>query len=502
MDRRMFARKAMAALGALQLGRPVLAQAAASGSGSGLVPPGAGPRGGLPGSPGQDLRVDGERLIRALEALHAFGRTPEGGISRVAFSDADRQARAYVAGLLEEAGFEIRVDLASNLVATRAGSEGLNPLMMGSHLDSVPEGGNFDGQVGSMGAVEVVRTLADAGHTTRHPLQLVFFVNEEAGKTGSRALSGEVEPFELDLMTPSGLTIGEGIRANGGDPDRLSEARIEAGSDRGGIDIGVVEGIVGIRRWEITVEGFANHAGTTPMPDRRDALVAAARLVDTVNRVALEMEGTHVATVGRIQAEPGAPNVIPGRVTASLEIRDLAMEKIDRVFEAISAQADGIAGDLDVTIDFEPFYLSRAAPTDPRIRDMVAAAATDLGLDALRMPSGAGHDAQSIAQFAPIGMIPSKSRPERTCFWARCCSSIGSGTEGSFNRLHPGPGLVLFRLRSPSGDTPPHPSRARRSHGYQAPREPGRRRDSRWVFSGSRPRLRGSGRLHGRRRQR
>ncbi len=419
MNRRTFARRALAALGALQLGRPVVAQAA-RGTASGLVPAPAGPLGELPELAAQDLRVDGERLIRTLEALHAFGRTPEGGISRVAFSDADRQARAYVAGLLEEAGFESHVDLASNLVASKAGSEDLNPLMMGSHLDSVPEGGNFDGQVGSMGAVEVVRTLADAGHTTRHPLEVVFFVNEEAGKTGSRALSGEVERFELALMTPSGLTIGEGIRANGGDPDRLSEARIEAGRvaaflelhveqggvlDRGGIDIGVVEGIVGIRRWEITVEGFANHAGTTPMPDRRDALVAAARLVDAVNRVALEMEGTHVATVGRIQAEPGAPNVIPGRVTASLEIRDLAMEKIDRVFEAISARADDIAADLGVTIGFEPFYLSRAAPTDPRIRDMVAAAAADLELDALRMPSGAGHDAQSIAQFAPIGMI-------------------------------------------------------------------------------------------------
>jgi N-carbamoyl-L-amino-acid hydrolase len=340
----------------------------------------------------QDLRVDGARLNQTLESLKAFGRTPEGGISRVAFSQADRDARVYVTGLLEEAGFSVEIDTAANLLAQRAGEEDLVPIMIGSHLDSVPGGGNYDGQVGTMGAVEVARTLVDADHRTRHPLEVVVFTNEEGGKTGSRAMAGEVEAFELDLETASGLTIGEGLRANGGDPDRLDEARrpersiaaflelhIEQGGvlDRDGIPIGVVEGIVGIRRWAITVEGFANHAGTTPMPDRRDALVAAARLVDRVNRVALEMEGRHVATVGRIAAEPGAPNVVPGRVTASLEIRDLSMEKI----------------------------LSKAAPTDPRLRDLVEVVAADLGLQSLRMPSGAGHDAQSIALLAPVGMI-------------------------------------------------------------------------------------------------
>ncbi len=424
MKRRTFARSLGVLLGALGLGSSGPVVGAAQGRR-------ARGRTGVPAKPGtprrqprtdlaQHARVDGTRLTRTLDRLESFGRTPEGGISRVAFSQADRDARTYVTGLLEDAGFSVEIDTAANLLARRPGEEDLPPIMMGSHLDSVPGGGNYDGQVGTMGAVEVARTLADADHRTRHPLEVVVFTNEEGGKTGSRAMAGEVEGFELDLETASGLTIGEGLRANGGDPDRLDEARRSEGSiaaflelhieqgavlHRDGIPIGVVEGIVGIRRWAITVEGFTNHAGTTPMPDRRDALVAAARLVDRVNRVALEMEGRQVATVGRIAAEPGAPNVVPGRVTASLEIRDLSMEKIDRVYAAIAAEAGRIGEESGTEITFEPFYLSRAAPTDPRLRDMVEEEAADLGLESLRMPSGAGHDAQSIALLAPVGMI-------------------------------------------------------------------------------------------------
>ena len=401
MKRRTFTKHALSAIGALSVGQWV-----AGADLMGAVPP--------------DLRVDGERLNATLRDLARFGRTPEGGISRVAFSAADREARTYVAGLLEDAGFSVDVDVAANLIARRAGSPDLQPIMFGSHLDSVPDGGNYDGQVGSMGAVEVARTLADGGHITRHPLEVVFFTNEEGGKTGSRAMAGEVADRELALQTASGLTIGEGLAANGGDPARLADARRERGSlaaflelhveqggvlDRLGIPIGVVEGIVGIRRWNVTVHGFANHAGTTPMADRRDAMVTAARFIDAVNRVALEMEGRQVATVGRIQAEPGAPNVIPGRVIASLEIRDLEMDKIDRVFAAIEAEGRRIAGETATEISFEPFYLSRAAPTDGRLRDMVETAAGGLALETLRMPSGAGHDAQSIAQIAPVGMI-------------------------------------------------------------------------------------------------
>ena len=375
----------------------------------------------LPCPSPQSLQVDRARLGERMRRLATFGANAAGGIDRVAFSDANIEALDWVAELLVEVGFETEIDLAGNLIARKDGSAtGLRPIMFGSHIDSVPSGGNFDGQVGSMGAVEAAATLADAGRTTRHPLEFAVFCNEEGGKTGSRALAGEVEAFELDIETASGFTIGDGLRRLGGVPDRLAEARREAGSltaflelhieqgavlDQDGIDIGVVEGIVGIMRWNVTVEGMANHAGTTPMDRRSDAMVAAARFIDTVYRIATEMPGRQVATVGRIVAEPGAPNVIPGRVSLTLEIRDLTMEGIESVYDAIGDASEGLAAESGTTYSFERFYTSRAAPTDTRIRDMVEASARRLGLSSSRMPSGAGHDAQSIALLGPVGMI-------------------------------------------------------------------------------------------------
>lgn len=367
------------------------------------------------------VRVDGDRLLGWLRRLRDFGGTAAGGTHRVAYGPEDVAAREWVAGLMREAGLEVSTDLAGNLVGRRRGTgSGLAPLMLGSHIDTVPDGGSYDGTVGALGAVEVARTLADHGLETRHPLELVVFQNEEGGKTGSRALIGAVEPGELEIVTASGRTIREGIRLLGGDPERLGEARRRPGSvaaylelhveqgavlETEGVDVGVVEGIVGIKRWTVTLDGFANHAGTTPMHGRRDALVAASRFVLAVDRVARETPGRQVATVGRIRAAPGAPNVIPGEVTLSLEIRDLEMAKIDAVHDIIREEAAGIQRDSGVAFSFDRFYVSRAAPTDERIRDLVAEAAAELGLSSLRMPSGAGHDAQSIARLGPVGMI-------------------------------------------------------------------------------------------------
>ncbi|MGB1840915.1 MAG: Zn-dependent hydrolase [Longimicrobiales bacterium] len=369
----------------------------------------------------QGLAADARRLDERMRTLATFGSNEAGGIDRVAFSDANIEALDWCAGHLRDVGFSIERDLVGNLVARKAGSDAsLDPIMFGSHIDSVPGGGNYDGQVGSMGAMEVAAVLADAGHTTRHPLEVVYFTNEEGGKTGSRALVGEVEPFELDIETASGFTIGEGLRRLGGDPERLSEARrapgtlaafvelhVEQGAvlDQDDLDIGVVEGIVGIMRWNVVVDGMTNHAGTTPMDRRQDAMVGAARFVTAAHRVARDTPGRQVATVGRLQAEPGAPNVIPGRVRMTLEIRDLSMEGIERTFAAIRVRASDIADATGVRFSFDRFYTSRAAPTDMAIRDMVERSATERGLTSMRMPSGAGHDAQSIALLCPVGMI-------------------------------------------------------------------------------------------------
>ena len=365
--------------------------------------------------------VNGPRLHRWLQELSRFGSREDGGVDRVAFSDADIEGRRYVRSLMEEAGLDVRVDLAGNMLGRLEGAASdLPPIMVGSHVDSVPAGGNYDGPLGTLGALEGVRTLHDTGIRPRHPVDVVVFVNEEGGKTGSRVMAGEFRPGELELESASGFTIGEGIRRLGGDPERLAEVRVERGEvagflelhveqgsvlERSGLQVGVVEGIVGIRRWNAIVHGAANHAGTTPMNQRKDALLGAARLVEVVNRAATSIEGSQVATVGRIEASPGAPNVIPGEVTLSIEIRALEMSRIQEVMDRIGEEAHDIGVENGTPIDLNEFYLSGAAPTDERFRAWVESAADDLGLTHRRMPSGAGHDAQAVAHFAPIGMV-------------------------------------------------------------------------------------------------
>jgi N-carbamoyl-L-amino-acid hydrolase len=364
--------------------------------------------------------VNGVRLNDRLRALSRFGRNAAGGASRLAFSEADVAGRSYVAEQIQMAGLETHIDFGGNLIGQKKGTSERPPLMLGSHIDSVPEGGHYDGPVGVMAAIEVAHTLHEQSHTTRHPLEIIVFCNEEGGKTGSRLISGEVMEKEFDLVTRSGKTIRYGIRYIGGNLDRLEEVRRRTGEiaaylemhiEQGavlhseGLAIGVVEGIVGIKRWNVTVTGFANHAGTTPMDKRQDAMLAAARFIKAVNRIVTETPGRQVGTVGRIQALPGAPNVIPGEVQLSLEIRDLDMEKIDRLYQQITEAGENIARETGTTLQYDHLYTSRAALTDPGIREVIAQAADKLNLKAIHMPSGAGHDAQSIALLAPIGMI-------------------------------------------------------------------------------------------------
>ena len=367
------------------------------------------------------LRVNGKRIMDHIFALAEFGKNPQGGVSRVAYSDADKQGREYVLRLLRDARLDVRVDAAGNLIGRRAGNAAsLAPLLIGSHVDSVPEGGNYDGVVGSMGAIEVAHTLAENNVTTRHPLEVVIFQNEEGGLIGSRAMDGELTEKELDLVSRSGKTIREGIKYIGGDPAKLAEVRRRKGDiaaylelhiEQGGIldsekiNIGVVEGIVGINWWDVTIEGFANHAGTTAMNNRQDALLAAAKFIEAVNRIVTSVPGRQVGTVGRINALPGAPNVIPGKVVLSLELRDLDAAKINMLFERIQAEAEKIATESKTKFGFKEINVNIPAPTDSKIRSVISDAARDLGLTTKLMPSGAGHDAQDMARLGPVGMI-------------------------------------------------------------------------------------------------
>ena len=368
-----------------------------------------------------NLRANGQRVNTHLAELSQFGKNPQGGVSRVAYTDADLQGRQYAIKLMREAKLDVSVDAAGNIVGRRAGSDpSLKPLVIGSHIDSVPEGGNYDGDVGSLGAIEVAHTLTENRVVTRSPLEVVVFSNEEGGLVGSKAMIGELGSAELEVTSRSGKTIRDGIRYLGGDPERLASARrprgavaaylelhIEQGGtlDEAGVDIGVVEGIVGIRDYEVTFEGFANHAGTTPMDRRRDALMAGSQLVLAVNRVVTSVPGRQVGTVGRIQAFPGAPNVVPGRVVMTVEIRDLSAEKIDMLARQVISEGERIATATGTSVTFHLFSENVPALTDPRVQGLIARAADGLGLSHRPLPSGAGHDAQDLARIAPAGMI-------------------------------------------------------------------------------------------------
>ncbi len=406
-------------------------------------------------SPGH--HIDGERLRGTLEKLSEFGRNPEGGVTRLGFSETDLAAREYVARLMIEAGLEVRVDPAGNLFGSRAGTENLPLLLFGSHIDSVVEGGNFDGDVGSMGAIEVLRALEEGGVRTRHPLAAVIWSNEEGnhfglGTLGSGVAAGLLGPEILERKDDEGLTLADWLRRYGQDPSRLSEARIEPGGlagylelhieqgptlDEAQVPIGVVQGIVGLKRWKCVTTGFANHAGTTPMDRRRDALAAAAKHVLAVRDVVKGEAGRQVGTVGYVRAEPGAINVIPGQAEFGVDLRDLDAAKIDRMWERIQErfhrtdEEEGVETRCTLLDDVVP------AHADPTMQTAVRDAARSLGLPTLDLPSAAVQDAQQIARIAPMAMIFVGSRdgishsPKELTSW----EDVANGAEVLYRSL-------------------------------------------------------------------
>lgn len=375
------------------------------------------------------LRVDAAALRRGLEALSTFGRPAGGafadGVTRLGYSQADVEARAFVVARLREAGLTARIDAGGNIFARRAGSDSSRPpILFGSHIDSVMSGGNFDGDLGSLAAIEVVRALDAARAVTRHPLEVVIWSNEEGGAYqpslgGSRIAVGEVGEGELDLVV-NGVSKRDAIRRIGGDVSRMAETRIAPGAcaayielhieqggnlDRERLAVGVVEGIVTVDRYEVTIDGMANHAGTTPMAERSDALLAAAHLTIAVNDVVRAEQGRQVGTVGRLQVSPNSPNVIPGRVIHTVELRDLAAARLVALADRIQAWAREIAAATKTTIAFRRINHNEGATADARVQRAVEGAADRLGLSRVRMPSGAGHDAMKMHEAMPQAML-------------------------------------------------------------------------------------------------
>jgi N-carbamoyl-L-amino-acid hydrolase len=401
MNRRTFLRHS-AALAALPILRPESARV----FGSSLQP--------------APLRVNGARLNGWLAGFDRIGRTA-GGINRVAYSPADLAGRAFTLDLFREAGLNPRVDTAGNIFGRVEGTDrSLRPILIGSHVDSVTDGGNFDGPVGSFGAIEVARSLREQAVRLRHPLDVVVWSNEEGGTIGSKCATGYITPADLDKVARSGKTIREGIGLVGGDVARLPEAVLKKGDiacymelhieqggllEKAGLQIGVVEGIVGLRWFEVTITGFSNHAGTTPMDQRQDAMLAAAKFTVAVNEAVRSVPGRTVATVGRVNVTPNTTNVIPGQVVLTVDLRDLDATKVEHFTQRFEQLGREIGAATRTTFAFTRTVDSAPAISDPKVMSWIDGAARSLGLSRQRMPSGAGHDAQEVAHIAPMAMI-------------------------------------------------------------------------------------------------
>lgn len=368
------------------------------------------------------LKVNEDRIKSRIQELAKYGRDENGHGYRMAFTQGDVEGRAWFVELMKKAGLETNIDEAGNIIGKRKGkNSSLKPICFGSHIDMVPDGGNYDGTLGSLSALEAVEVLNENEIVTDHPLEVIVFADEEGSMIGSKALSSRITTEMLEQVSNSGLTVADGVKAIGGNPKNIQNCNRKKGDihtflelhiEQGGIlekenlQIGVVEGIVGIEHWDVTVEGFANHAGTTPMKLRQDALLSASKLIIGVNEVIRSVKGSQVGTIGKIAAFPGAYNVIPGKVKLGLEIRDLSSEKIEMLFVEIEKRAATIAANTKTKIAFERQpSVSKPALTNKNLQQKIDASAKALALKTQFMPSGAGHDSQNIAVIAPVAMI-------------------------------------------------------------------------------------------------
>lgn len=369
------------------------------------------------------LRINAPRLLASLQALGRFGALEGGGTNRLTLSDADRDARDWTVARMRALGMDVAVDAIGNVVATYAGTEDLPPVMTGSHIDTVRTGGLYDGNYGVLAGLEVVATLVDAGLRTRRPLQVAFFTNEEGARfqpdmLGSLVLVGGLA-LEEALATPAadnGALLGTELQRIGyagtapvGAPvvDSFVELHIEQGPvlDRQGVAIGVVEGVQGICWMEFTFDGTSNHAGTTPMDLRRDAGVAAMQVAVFIQALVQRYGGRQLGTVGALQLRPNLINVIPAQAVMSVDLRNTDGERLRAAQAEVLAYARGLCAQMGLQFshrqlaDFEPVAF------DPALVDSVERHAHAQGLSTLRMPSGAGHDAQMLARVCPTAMV-------------------------------------------------------------------------------------------------
>jgi beta-ureidopropionase / N-carbamoyl-L-amino-acid hydrolase len=368
------------------------------------------------------LSINGDRLNERISRLAKIGRTASGSIRRLAFSPEDLQARYQVQQWMVAAGMTVRTDAAGNLIGRYSGRTDQAPaLATGSHIDTVPSGGCFDGVLGVLAGIEVVETLQQNQIRLKHPIEVIVFTDEENTMIGCQAMAGTLDVDDpKQFKTTVDAPMEDCLERIGGSWGELATARrsmadmaafVELHVEQGAVlehaqkDVGVVQGVVGIRRLAITLTGQANHAGTTPMDMRQDALVAAAEIVLAVRELALRMPGQPVATVGRLEVLPNAVNIVPGRVTLSVDMRDLSQDCLDQMVSELEQVVGQIAASHNVQFEMAPLLWVEPSLAADLIQATIEEVCQDLGLSYCYLPSRAGHDALEMGRITNMGMI-------------------------------------------------------------------------------------------------
>lgn len=369
------------------------------------------------------LRTDQQRLWDAHMEMAVFGATPKGGMGRLALTDDDKKARDLFVEWSKQAGCEVRIDAVGNIFARRAGTQAsAAPVMTGSHLDTQPLGGRFDGILGVLAGLEIVRTLNDAGVEHEKPIDVVCWTDEEgsrfgAGCVGSNAFVGKRSVAEtLAMADADGRTVGDELSrigyagpetVGGFDVDSFFEIHIEQGPilEKEGLQIGAVEGAQASTGYMVTVTGEEGHAGTLPMVLRKDAMHGAAAMIDRLVRVAFDFEPHPVITVGHVRVRPNSRNTIPGQVIFSIDSRHPNDETLAAAGKAMKAICEEVAAERGLDVDIAQTSHRDAVDFDPICVNAVRTAAEKLGLPCMDIFSGAGHDAINMAQVCPSGMI-------------------------------------------------------------------------------------------------
>lgn len=372
-----------------------------------------------------DLTLNGDRLNQSIATLANIGQLPNGGVKRIAYSQEDIEARNLIRQWMRELELEIIIDAAGNIIGRYAGKNPVaSAIATGSHIDTVPCGGHYDGAYGVLAGLEVVRVLQENQIKLDRTIEVIVFTDEEGSMIGSKAMSDRVVGDPEYYRRPDGRDIQTCLERVGGNWDKITQARrnrhdisafVELHVEQGpvlesmGKQIGVVEGIVGQRRFNITVKGSANHAGTTPMQMRCDALVAASQVVLLVNQIG-NSPGQQVATVGKIEVFPNAANVVPGWVEMSLDIRDLSSLHIDSLLKQLRIHLEEIAVTTNTQIRLNSCLHNEPALAESYIQKAIALSCENFNLSYTYLPSRASHDAQELALISDMGMIfvPSK----------------------------------------------------------------------------------------------